>query len=239
MSRKNSNWRKAWDKKADCIDDFSATGRGSMDIVGFIQSIKEIKNNLDLKETDTLLDVGCGTGIIALLLSSWVKNIKGIDISSKIIKRAGNNCKGADNISFRVGDIRSLPYSPGSFDKILAYSVLQYLSTKEQLKQAFKEIHRTLKSGGKALFADNPDGDKKNDFIKEAEKALSDNTQHREKTIMILRESLWFSAQTCKETAAEAGFKIKILPVHQRIWEGFYIPNVNRFMFNLLLEKNK
>ena len=66
---------------------------------------------------------------------------------------------------------------------------------------------------------------------------MSTNKDHKEKAIRVLKDSLWFSAKTCIEVAEGVGFNCKVLPTHPRIWQGFYVADTGKFMFNLLLLK--
>ncbi len=239
MNTSQDFWRKKWDEKAKAPTDFQATGRGSMDTIGFLYSLADVAGYLDIQRNDTLLDMGCGTGIIALALAPWVDKIEGIDYSSKMVERAKANCKYVDKIALQQGDIRSLPFPAEMFDKILGYSILQYLSTGEELSQTLEEAYRVLKPGGKAYFADNPNGAKKEDFLVAVGKALSNDPQHKETTFQNIRQSQWFSPPACIELATKCGFTAKILPVHPRIWQNSYVKNLHEFYFNLLLSKEK
>jgi len=155
------DWVTFWDTKASSPTDFQATGRGLMDTPGFLFTVREIARILSLGSEDHVLDVGCGTGIIALSLSPWVGSIVGLDISPKMVARAQENSRGAGNIQFIQGSLLNIEKVQGEFTKVLAYSVLQYLENEEQVLQAFRSVARVLPKDGMALFAANPDPPKK------------------------------------------------------------------------------
>lgn len=226
-------WQEFWDKKSLDNNDFNANGRGSMDIVGFLYSLGEIEKHLNLDKNDVVLDVGCGTGLISLFMSSLVKKVIGIDLSLGMVKRARENCKFKDNTKFFRKDIRN--FSLEKVDKIIGYSILQYLENIEDLETAFKSIYDVLKNNGKVLFCDNPDGSKKEEFIGEVSSILKGN--HRDKTINDINNSNWYSSKECIRVAKKVGFKVRVFPTHKRIWEGFYVPNMYKFMYNILLTK--
>ena len=101
----------------------------------------------NLKSSDIALDYGCGTGVITPEIAACVKEIQGIDISSKSIdvamkKAAEYNLK---NITYQHADIYDVKYSPESFDDVLSFSVLRL---KEEPDDVIRRIHALLVPGG-------------------------------------------------------------------------------------------
>ena len=228
MKKKNTIlWDSFWDEKSQLPTDFQATGRGSMDIIGFLYTIREVKNILDLKETDVVLDIGCGTGLISLALSPWVKEIHGLDISPKMIERAKKNCSEATNISFGVGKITDLEIPPKTFNKVLAYSVLQYLSNEDEVLKAFQSLAMVLPENGVALYAANPDIDKKEKYV-EVVISSSGTPEEKENNLHIINSVLWISPERIVDLALQAGLILKVIPISKRIWQCF-------FMYNLMV----
>ncbi len=79
-----------------------------------------------LKDSDTVLDYGCGTGTAACQFSSQVKEIHAIDISSKMIEIAKEKAAVGkiENVCFEQSDIFDKKYSAQSYDVILAFNML-------------------------------------------------------------------------------------------------------------------
>ncbi len=228
MKKKNTIlWDSFWDEKSQLPTDFQATGRGSMDIIGFLYTVREIKNILDLKETDAVLDIGCGTGLISLALSPWVKEIHGLDISPKMTERAKKNCSEAANISFGVGKITDLEIPPKTFNKVLAYSVLQYLGNEDEVLKAFQSLAKVLPENGIALYAANPDINKKEKYV-EAVMSSSGTPEEKENNLHIINSVLWISPERIVDLALQAGLILKVIPISKRIWQCF-------FMYNLMV----
>lgn len=100
-----------------------------------------------LHPTDVVLDYACGTGIITHELAGHVKEIHGIDISSKMIevaeRRAGE--LKVDNVHYAQATIFSERWGEESFDAILAFSILHLL---EEPHEVMRRIHTLLKPGG-------------------------------------------------------------------------------------------
>jgi SAM-dependent methyltransferase len=93
-----------------------------------------------------ILDVGCGTGSLALALGDAHPRAKimGLDYSPEFIAFARSR---ADvlRFSFEQGDAATLPYSSASFDAALSLLVLNFLSEPER---AIREMARVTRPGG-------------------------------------------------------------------------------------------
>ena len=106
--------REFWNKSADNYDKteerFDVIHRRSRELA---------KGHLN--ETDLVLDYGCGTGTTACELAGQVREIRGIDISDKMIELAEMKAAAGDvpNVTFSQGDIFDKDLAPGSFDAIM------------------------------------------------------------------------------------------------------------------------
>ena len=224
----STDWTEFWNNKAAGGSDFQATGRGLMDVPGYLHTVAEVVRLLDLRQGEELADIGCGTGLISLSLAPWLGYIYAMDISDTMIERARSNLGGMGNIELKVGSLVDIPLQQACVDKLLAYSTLQYLKTEEAAILAFQEIARVTRSGGKALVAANPHPDKRHLYEKIV-KARPDKAS-AEKELAILDDLLWISGDRLAQLAANVGLKAKIEPLSTRIWQHFY-------MYNLVLEK--
>ena len=66
---------------------------------------------------DTVLDVACGPGLIICAFAPHVRHATGIDVTPAMLERARTLAvgKGLSNVSWRQGDVYSLPYEDASF----------------------------------------------------------------------------------------------------------------------------
>lgn len=116
----------------------------------FAKSIENSKNLIN--EDDKVLEIGCGTGIVALGVAEKTENIKALDLSKEMIKVAKEKAEseGKDHIEFLVGDGYNTDYEDESFDAVLMFNLLHII--KEPATQ-IREAKRVLKKGGKLITA--------------------------------------------------------------------------------------
>ncbi|MBH0179994.1 MAG: methyltransferase domain-containing protein [Nitrospira sp.] len=97
-----------------------------------------------------VLDLGSGTGYPALLAAQAVGlggSVHGIDLAEQMLDAARRKATrlGLNNITFRAGDVTTLPFETNSFDAITSRFCLMFLP---EIPKAADEIARVLKPGG-------------------------------------------------------------------------------------------
>jgi len=106
-------------------------------------------SNPDLK----ILDIGTGTGFLALLLGGMGYDITAVDWSMTMMRKAKEKASAAQiPIEFEVQDVESLTFSDDTFDAIVSRHVLWTLTDPSR---ASKEWVRVLRPGG-MVIADIP-----------------------------------------------------------------------------------
>jgi ubiquinone/menaquinone biosynthesis C-methylase UbiE len=115
----------------------------------------------DFTKQDTVLDVGTGTGIIAHTISSFVKEVIGLDKSQDMLEHS--NWKG--NMYFIKGDIRQPIFAEETFDKITTRQVFHHIL--EDTQKAMDECYRVLRKDGSMIFSEGvpPNARAKEDYI--------------------------------------------------------------------------
>ena len=97
-----------------------------------------------------ILDIGCGEGLASIYLSSYAKNVIGIDASETALNIAKKNANNFKNIQFIKGDFRYLKdIADESVDFVYSDGVLYY-GTEIDFKMGVGEIYRVLKKNGQA-----------------------------------------------------------------------------------------
>ena len=94
-----------------------------------------------------VLDVGCGTGRLAVALAERGARVWGVDPSEEMLRQARNNAAGKS--SFKQARAEALPFKDGWFDRAVLRLVVHLLDR----PQAFQEIARVLGPGGRTVIA--------------------------------------------------------------------------------------
>src|SRR5262245_59380376 len=106
---------------------------------------------------ESILDVGCGTGTLAIAAKRRVGptgTVYGIDASPEMIARASKKARKAGvEVSFNNGVVEALPFPDAQFDTVLSTLMLHHLPRKAR-QDCVREMRRVLKSGGRVLAVD-------------------------------------------------------------------------------------
>jgi SAM-dependent methyltransferase len=98
-----------------------------------------------------LLDVGCGTGVVAITAARLGAQVSGIDLTPELLVRARENGRVAGvDIDWREADVEELPFADGEFDMVLSQFAHIFAPRPEV---ATREILRVLKPGGTIAFS--------------------------------------------------------------------------------------
>lgn len=109
-----------------------------------------------LKEGETVLDLGSGGGIDVLMSSKFIGStgkIYGLDMTDEMLDLANKNKEkmGVKNVEFLKGYIEDIPLDDESVDVIISNCVI---NLSEDKKKALSEAYRVLKDGGRIAIAD-------------------------------------------------------------------------------------
>lgn len=126
--------------------------------LGREQAFREKTLNLaGLKTGESVLDVGCGTGTLAIAAKHRVGSsgtVYGVDASPEMLARARRKAEKAGvEIVFKNGIGEALPFSDGQFDVVLSTVMLHHLGSKAR-QQCVREMRRVLRPGGRVLAVD-------------------------------------------------------------------------------------
>ncbi|XP_070570495.1 uncharacterized protein [Ptychodera flava] len=117
-------------------------------ITDALVNIDDIASALALDAGDSLLDIGCGPGVLTKLLADRVKSVKGIDSLPGMIDQARRH-NAAGNITYALADCSHPEFwdeHRGMYDKAVANYVLHWIDIKDAF---FEGVYDCLRPGGK------------------------------------------------------------------------------------------
>jgi len=112
----------------------------------------------------SVLDIGCATGTQCGDIANNVKQVTGIDISSKLLAIAEQRMaeRNLDNTDFLQTSIFDKTFQSGSFDMVMAFFVVHFF---EDIDVVFERVHELLKPGGIFISETACLGSKKNKLM--------------------------------------------------------------------------
>ena len=132
-----------WDRFSNKYDNFvDKRIRNYSELIGLIAK--------DVDGSANILEIGTGTGLIALELVSDSQHVDATDVSQGMIDAARNKAKEAeiDNIDFHVCSGYELPFPNNCYDTVVISNVLHIMKHPEN---ALSEAGRVLKDNGRLI----------------------------------------------------------------------------------------
>ena len=130
------------------------------DLLGRIPFLRAIREKLvELAAPapgERVLDVGCGTGTLAIALKSRVGagEVSGIDASPEMIEVArGKAARAGAEVAFQVSPIEALPFPDASFDLVTSSLMLHHLPD-DLKRRGLEQVRRVLRPGGRLMAVD-------------------------------------------------------------------------------------
>lgn len=109
---------------------------------------------LGLKPQDRVLDLGCGTGRVAIDIAKKIgSQVVGMDAAPRMIEICRRKAKDLNNIKFDVEVAESLPYPDNYFDAAVSTFFYHHINYELKIK-SLKEARRVLKGAGRLVIVD-------------------------------------------------------------------------------------
>ena len=125
------------------------------DTPGFVALRREIIALASLGPEDRVLDIGAGTGLLALAAAPHVCRVSALDISPAMCRRL--SAKAAElpqaNLEVFVASATALPLPDAAADVVLSNYCFHHVSDAGK-RRALEEISRVLRPGGRLVFGD-------------------------------------------------------------------------------------
>lgn len=102
-----------------------------------------------IQSGSSVLEVGCGTGLITRRIAHTGAQIIATDLSEELITRARGSMT-FPNVIFQIANAEELPFGSEKFDVVLGNAILHHLNP----HRALDEFHRVLKPGGRIVFTE-------------------------------------------------------------------------------------
>ena len=98
--------------------------------------------------TARVLDLGCGTGVLAVALAKAGHTVRGVDASPDMLRLARRNARGVGGIRFVRGDLLD-PQPGGPYDVVVcAYDAINYLRRLVEVRKLLHNAAASLREGG-------------------------------------------------------------------------------------------
>lgn len=137
-----------WDGKVEAWEEVAVTDA----FRGFRDRILELT---DSEPDDLAVDLGAGTGLLALALAPLVAEVTAIDISARMLRRLGQRARvaGLANVTTVEADLRRLPLGDESATLVVSNYAFHHLDDAGK-ELALSEARRVLRPGGRLVVCD-------------------------------------------------------------------------------------
>lgn len=115
------------------------------------KTIDYVLDYSNLSDSDYVLDVGCGTGVLAPYILKRIGcggAVIGLDVSDKMIEQARKKFSDT-RVKFIEGDIYEYRFCNITFDKVFVFSAFPHLHNK---KESFRVFYDILKADGQLII---------------------------------------------------------------------------------------
>ncbi len=127
-----------------------------MRLLGFTRTLAALVDQAQLRSEHRVLDVGCGTGTLAMIVMERHPDVEyiGIDPDPRALARASAKASGAGvRARFERGFGDTLPHPDAAFDRVFSSMMFHHVPKAEKAG-VLAEVRRVLKPGGRLEFAD-------------------------------------------------------------------------------------
>jgi ubiquinone/menaquinone biosynthesis C-methylase UbiE len=123
--------------------------------VGFRDLRERVLGLAHLRSTDRVLDVGAGTGLLALAAAPHAASVHALDVSPAMCSHLAGKFhqSGISNARVLLGNATDIPLADGAVDVVISNYCFHHLPDGEK-GRALAQVMRVLRPGGRLVFAD-------------------------------------------------------------------------------------
>jgi ubiquinone/menaquinone biosynthesis C-methylase UbiE len=137
-----------WDERVEAWEEVAATA-------SFLAIRDRIVELAEPSPDDCVVDLGAGTGLLALALAPRVRELVAVDISDRMLERLDDAAvsDGVDNVEPLVADLRHVPLEDESATLVVSNYAFHHLDDAGK-ELALSEARRILRPGGRLVLCD-------------------------------------------------------------------------------------
>ena len=131
---------------------------------GKFRARDRLLERLKLRGDETVLDVGCGRGLLLIAAAKMLPRGRAVGIDIWSMDQSDNSREStlrnatlegvAQRVTVHDGDMRKMPFADRSFDATVAHFAIHNVRSSEGRREAIREIVRTLNQGGQVAISD-------------------------------------------------------------------------------------
>lgn len=148
-----SVWEEFYEKCASLSDPISQTAKFNIAPVQYKAICEDVSAKLQLSASSSVVDIGCGNGLIDAFLAPRCLKITGLDLSKSELEHARRNTSHMKNVQFFQANACSLPLADDFADRVVSYSATMHFE-KDLLAKSISEMVRVCRPGGLILIGD-------------------------------------------------------------------------------------
>lgn len=119
--------------------------------------IKAALGHIGLSWKDSVLDVGCGTGLLFTHVAGTAEAVVGLDVSRNSLVVAREHAEDFGNLCFVLADADNMPFKNHVFSHVLAFTLVQNMPCPAETLKEFERVAKSsaifVVTGLKRIFA--------------------------------------------------------------------------------------